>query len=105
MNILVISDNENSGLIKQLNKKKAVPIIRRTIIAAMDILRHQDINSIIFDKQHRHIDVLEFILNVRDIDRKVPIYVPQEFLENENWSKVMIQGWVKPLNKDLALFN
>lgn len=78
MNILVISDDENSNIIKFIYRNKLMPIIRRSILPALELIRHQDVSAIIVDKNHQHIDTLEFILNVRDINKNIPIIVQED---------------------------
>jgi DNA-binding response OmpR family regulator len=75
MNILIISDDENSEIIKTLNRRKMVTVIRRTILTAMDFLRYNDVSAIIIDKKHRDVDILEFSLNIRDINKVTPIFI------------------------------
>jgi hypothetical protein len=77
--VIVITDNENSRIIRMLLRNKIIPIIRTSIISAMDILRHLDIRAIIIDKEHRNLDPIEFILNARDISADIPIFIPQKF--------------------------
>jgi two-component SAPR family response regulator len=78
MNILIISDDENSEIIKTLNRRKMVTVIRRTILTAMDFLRYNDVSAIIIDKKHRDVDILEFSLNIRDINKLTPIFIINE---------------------------
>jgi hypothetical protein len=95
MNILVISDDENSTINKQINKKNVLPIIRRSIMSAMEVLKHHNIVAIIIDKEHQNVDTIELILNARDIVSKIPIFVPNEYLQKEDWSLISGLGQIR----------
>ena len=98
---MIISDNENSEIIRKISKRKISTIVRRTILAAIDILRHYDLSAIIIDKENQQFDALEFVLNIRDIDRRVPIYIPQDILKNENWKPIKSIGKIISFDNDL----
>jgi two-component SAPR family response regulator len=78
-NFLVITDDENSKLIKTLLKLRVVPVIRRSISSAIQILRHLKIQGIIVEDEHKSLDTLEFILNVRDISEEIPIFISNRY--------------------------
>jgi hypothetical protein len=80
-NILVISDSENSQTIKTLSRLKLVPLIRRSILSAMELLRHHNISAVVIDKDNQNVDAIEFILNARDIIHDIPIFIPNQFYE------------------------
>lgn len=78
-NFLVITDDENSKLIKTLLKLRVVPVIRRSISSSIQILRHLKIQGIIVEDEHKSLDTLEFILNVRDISEEIPIFISNRY--------------------------
>jgi len=50
-------------------------IVRETMPAALNALRHDSFAAVVLDRDHVEVDVLEFILNVRDIDKRTPVVV------------------------------
>ncbi len=110
MNILVISDDENSSVVRFIYRNKLMPIIRRSILPALELIRHQNVSAIIVDKNHQNIDTLELILNIRDINKNIPIIVqedsilPKDKTVTQSMNNVIIDdqyfGWFrKQLNK------
>jgi len=79
MHILIITDNENSDLIRALIRKKYIPITRSSLHSAMAILKHIAFTAILIDKEHHDVDTLEFILNARDFQPETPIYIPETY--------------------------
>ena len=61
-----------------------MPLVRNRIDAALDTLRHERIEGVLVDGPNTDVDVLEFVLNIRDVDGHVPILVTEsrETLEN-----------------------
>jgi DNA-binding NtrC family response regulator len=83
--ILVITDDENSDIVRLLFRHRIIPITKRSILSAIYVLQHLDIVAVIIDKELQNVDTLEFILNARDIDRKVPIFVSNSITNQEDW--------------------
>lgn len=52
-----------------------VPLVREHIEQALRTLRHEQIEAVLVDARNAGVDALEFVLNVRDVDRIVPILV------------------------------
>ncbi len=50
-------------------------MIHETITDALDTVRHQTLQGILVDTEYLRVDVLEFVLNVRDMERELPIAV------------------------------
>ena len=90
--VLIISDDENSKTVRMMSRFNLIPIIRRSILSAMEFLRHYEIVAIIIDKEHQNVDAIEFILNARDVARDTPIFVPEQFYEVEDWNLIRIYG-------------
>ena len=108
-NILVITNNENSETVKLISRLKLVPIIRRSILTAIEFLRHYEISAIVIDKTNQNVDAIEFILNAKDVARDVPIFVPAQMYEIEDWNLVQIHTIIRlyddlnyPLEKELT---
>lgn len=106
--ILVITNEENNPVIEMLLRLQIVPVIRRSIMSAINLLRHMHIIAIIIDKEHQNVDSIEFILNVRDVAGKIPIFVPEQCRQKGDWSVIRALGDIKvynenkfPLNKEI----
>lgn len=97
--ILVITDDENSRIVRMLLRTDIIPITRRSIISAMDLLRHLDIGAIVIDKEHQEVDMLEFILNAKDVAGKIPILIPEQFQNTEDWYVLKNLGRISVYNK------
>lgn len=97
--IMVITDDENSDVVKMLLRIKVIPITRRSIITALELLRRLQIVAIIIDKEHQNVDSLEFILNTRDVASKIPIFIPEQYHLNEDWSKISNLGKIEIYNE------
>jgi len=50
-------------------------LIHETITEALDTVRHESLQGILVDTEYLHVDALEFVLNVRDMERELPIAV------------------------------
>ena len=72
---LVMGRDENKHVMNLLLNAGLVPLVQRNIPQALDKLRHEHFAMIVVDRSHTDVDVLEFILNVRDIDGEIPIVV------------------------------
>lgn len=83
--ILVITGNENSGIVRSLLKHNSIPVIRRSIQSAIELMQHLKVAAVVIVRDHNNVDSLEFILNARDISVDIPIYVPAEFHEMKDW--------------------
>ena len=82
--ILIITDNENSEIVRLLSRHQVVPVTRSSIMSAIDLLRHSKIIAIVVDKENQNVDTLEFILNARDVASDIPIYIPKQFQLDKN---------------------
>jgi DNA-binding NtrC family response regulator len=109
--ILVITDDENSQVIEMLLRLQVVPVIRRSIMSAINLLRHLSIIAIIIDKQHQDVDSIELILNARDVAGKIPIFVPEQYQRKVDWSIILTLGKTivynekrYPLNNEITNF-
>ena len=87
-NVLVITDDENSKIVRTLLKYKIFPVIRRTIPSAIQILRVMNVSAIIVEDEHRCVDTLEFILNIRDVSANTPILISNRYQKHNIISKV-----------------
>lgn len=73
--VLVLGTYANKGLIDILLGIGLAPLVRENIQGVLDKLRHEKFGAILVDQRYANPDVLELVLNVRDIDERVPVVV------------------------------
>lgn len=86
--ILIISADENSPLVKRLGKKSYLPLVRRSMNGVMDLVKRHKINAIIVDRMLSDLDPIEFVLNVRDVNEKIPVFFPEQEIDSKKWELV-----------------
>ena len=72
---LILGSNQNDRLLNAFFAMGLAPIVRETMGAALTKLRHERFQLILVDRFRVDVDVLEFVLNVRDLDEATPILV------------------------------
>ena len=72
---LVVADIQDGPLADALFATGLAPVFRRTLESALDALRRDRFDLIVVDRDHARVDVLEFVLNVRDFDASTPVLV------------------------------
>jgi len=73
--VLVLGTYANKGLIDVLFGIGLAPLVRGDIQGIVDKLRHEQFGAIVVDQRYANTDVLELILNVRDVDEQIPVVV------------------------------
>ncbi len=73
--ILILGDHNHHGLEGALADLGFTPVVWSSALHSLDKLRSQPIHAVVIDRDVAHADVLEFILNVRDINAHIPIVV------------------------------
>ena len=73
--VLVLGAYANKGLIDILFGIGLAPLVRENIQGVLDKLRHEQCAAVIVDCRYANIDILELVLNVRDIDEQTPVVV------------------------------
>ena len=73
--VLVLGTYANKGLIDILLGIGLTPLVRENIQGVLDKLRHEQFGAIVVDQRYANPDVLELVLNVRDIDERIPVVV------------------------------
>lgn len=73
--VLVLGADQQSTLIEMLFDMGVVPIVRRRMLPALDRIRHENFDAVFLDQDRGEVDVLEFVLNVRDHDSDIPVVV------------------------------
>lgn len=91
--VFVFGNNSHSRLIEGLFEQGLTPILRRTMLPALEKIRHENFIAIFIDCNAVEIDILEFVLNVRDINSHIPIFViGKPANESENLSFLNLQN-------------
>lgn len=73
--VLVLGTEPQSMLIELLFDMGVVPIMRKKMLPALDRIRHEDFDAVFLDHNRGDVDVLEFVLNVRDHNGELPVVV------------------------------
>jgi len=73
--VLVLGAEQESTLIEMLFDMGVVPIVRKRMLPALDRIRHESFDAVFLDENRGDVDVLEFVLNVRDHDSEIPVVV------------------------------
>ncbi|HEO71731.1 MAG TPA: hypothetical protein ENN80_10760 [Candidatus Hydrogenedentes bacterium] len=73
--ILLIGGGSDTRLAEELVRRGLAVEVRRWIMEVLTALRNNDIGCILVDDRRLEVDLLELVLNVRDISPKVPIGV------------------------------
>jgi DNA-binding NtrC family response regulator len=89
--VLVLGTRESKGLIEVLFDVGFTPIVRQRMQAVLEKLRPGLFAAIIVDRNHVDVDVLEFVLNVRDIDEQTPIVVIGQATDTQNDQALLSQ--------------
>jgi len=95
--VLVLGTYANRNLIELLFNIGFSPLVREDVQGALAKLRHEKFAAIVVDRKYANADVLEFVLNVRDIDEQIPVVVLGKLtdeavhntLKNQNWTTVV----------------
>lgn len=88
--VLVLGEEERSELMEMLFELGYLPLMRKDILNALDKIRHEKCAAVFLDQSHEDVDVLEFILNVRDIDSRIPVIVVGQ-LEDESHRRIIFR--------------
>lgn len=89
--VLVLGTRESKGLVEVLFDVGFTPIVRQRMQAVLEKLRPGLFAAIIVDRNHVDVDVLEFVLNVRDIDEQTPIVVIGQATDTQNDQALLSQ--------------
>lgn len=92
MKALVITENESSEFVRILYRKKHTAFIRRNIISALDLLKHEKIELLIIDKSNVVEDLLEFVLNTYDVAVQIKILVHSDLTHDRSWKNITPLG-------------
>lgn len=73
--ILVLGTHANRDLVQTLSRVGFVPQVWGSMRHSLEKLVHNRFAAVIVDRKFTNADVLEFILNVRDINQEIPVIV------------------------------
>ncbi|NIR46881.1 hypothetical protein GWO43_00150 [candidate division KSB1 bacterium] len=73
--LLVLGGSEQSDLVETLFDMGFVPLVRKKMFRALEMIRHEKFAGVVVDRGNLEEDALEFVLNVRDIDEELPVIV------------------------------
>ncbi|MBN2269550.1 MAG: hypothetical protein JXN61_02990 [Sedimentisphaerales bacterium] len=74
-NVLVLGNHAHRELEEALSRCGFTPQVWGSMRHSLEKLRRHQFNVVLVDRNFTQADVLEFILNVRDIDQQVPVIV------------------------------
>jgi FixJ family two-component response regulator len=74
-NVLVLGNHANRDLVDVLSNIGLSPQLWGSMQHLLDRVRHEKFAAIFIDRKFTRADVLEFILNVRDINQEIPVVV------------------------------
>jgi DNA-binding NtrC family response regulator len=73
--VLVLGNHAKGGLVQTLLSAGFLPQMWGSALHSLEKLRRRRFAAVIVDRKFTHADVLEFVLNVRDIDQQIPVVV------------------------------
>lgn len=73
--VLVLGNHANRDLVKTLSRVGFIPQVWGSMRHSLEKLVQQRFTAVIVDRKFTNADVLEFILNVRDINQEIPVIV------------------------------
>ena len=73
--ILVLGQKERSDIARLLYEQGFTPLVRDNMQKILEKLGHDDITAVVMDTDNASTDIIEFVLNVRDINQDVPIVI------------------------------
>jgi len=73
--VLVLGNHAHRDLVEVLSGLGFASQVWGSMQHSLDKLRHEKFAAILVDRKFTHADVLEFILNVRDIDKSISVVV------------------------------
>ena len=71
--VLVLGCDGNATFTKTLRDVSLSPTFLKSLDALLHALRHSQATAILVDRDQKKADELELVLNVRDMDEKIPV--------------------------------
>lgn len=98
--VLVLGNHANRDLVQTLSHVGFVPQVWGSMRHSLDKLLPQRFAAVIVDRKFTHADVLEFVLNVRDINKEIPVVVIGSGKDEQMDKKIMRQNRTMILNEN-----
>lgn len=73
--VLILSPEDRNELVETAFEVGLIPLIRHRLIGALETVRHERLAALIFDIDHSDVDLIELVLNVRDVQKGLPVIV------------------------------
>jgi FixJ family two-component response regulator len=73
--LLILGSHRSQEYVEALANIGFVPEVWGSVRHSLDKVRRRRLSGVVVDRKFTHADVLEFILNVRDINRTIPVVV------------------------------
>ena len=74
-NVLVLGNHSRPLLPKILKNLGFVPDVRGSVLNCLSQLQCQRVAAVVVDRDFTHADVLEFLLNIKDIDDSLSVII------------------------------
>ena len=97
--ILILASNEGSRLHKILIGMGVVPLMCTSIQGIVNKVRHEQVLAVVFDRDETDVDVLELILNIRDVDGDLPVVIVARPSDLRNCQTVLSMAGVHIIDK------
>ena len=92
--VLILGDHQRHQIESLLERMDYTPIVRGSVEHCLELLRIRFFFAVFIDRNFTQADVLEFVLNVRDLDCDVPVIVIGRSEDAEFDCKIQQQGHV-----------
>jgi DNA-binding NtrC family response regulator len=98
-NVLILGDQQRHQIENSLKLMNYTPIVRASVDHCLDLLRNYFYFAVLIDRAFSPADVLEFVLNVRDIDCDVLIIIIGRSEDEPLDPKIQQQGNIAFVNQ------
>ena len=89
--VLVLGTDDNKELMELLFNAGLAPVVRKTMRGVLAILPRERFAAILVDRDHIDDDLLEFVLNVRDVAPETPVVIVGEEADPKSNEALMRQ--------------
>jgi len=97
--ILIVTSDEQSELVEIMFNLGYLPLIRRKMYPALNMIRHKCVDAVFLDFDQMEIDALEFIINVRDLNSVIPVVIVDTPIDEKEF--LLKQNYVVLIEKDV----
>lgn len=73
VSLLVLGSDRNRAFTETLRDLRFDPVFLGSMEALLHALRHSQASAILVDRDRKKADDLELVLNIRDVDERIPI--------------------------------